>query len=571
MPKFDDGFKEEHKEYSDLILQMLWNRNLKEKDEIKNFLEAGFSDLHDPFLFKDMKEAIDLIIKHIKAQNRIYIYGDYDADGVTSSALLFEVLKIFKADVEVYIPHRVTEGYGLNALAVDFMSKEKCKLIVTVDGGIRSKNEVEKAKEMGIDVVVTDHHIPPEDKKDYPNCLIIDPAIKEEPYPDKGLAGVGVAFKLATALIQKSKLNDGDKKILIKRVLDLVAIGTVADCVKLRNENRLLLKSGLKQLNKTKRIGLLELVDVAGIKNKDNLESWNIGFQIGPRINAAGRMEHANTAYKLLISKDKREAKKLAVALNERNIDRQKTTGEIFDKVENQVRPDEDTILIGVCDAGNRNNEDVETWNEGVIGLVAGRICSKYYRPSLVITETEDGYKGSGRSIPDFNLIEAIEECRDVLMKYGGHPAACGFSLRKDQLSGFVKKIREVTNEKLKTKDLFPKIDIEHELDFSLINEDLLDEVNLFAPFGQDNGKPQFVSRAVKIFDINFMGVEGQHLKYRVKQGSSRVFSALGFNQAEKWSEIKIGDMIDLVYTLELNEFNGRREVQMKIIDIHNS
>jgi single-stranded-DNA-specific exonuclease len=563
--KFENDFKENNPEFSDLALQMLWNRNLTEKDEIKFFLEADFNDTHDPFLFCDMEKAIDLIIKHIKAQNKIYIYGDYDADGVTASAVVFEALTTLKAEADVYIPHRVSEGYGLNKEAIDFIGKEGAKLIITVDGGIRSKEEITYAQSLGVEVIVTDHHTPPNDKKDYPDSLIINPTLPEEKYPDKKLAGVGVAFKLAQALIMKSKLPESDKDKLIRSFLDLVAIGTVADCVKLKGENRIFVKAGLEKLQRTKRLGLCELMKIAKISLDKNLESWNIGFQIGPRLNAAGRMDHANTAYMLLVSKERREAVKIAGELNQRNIDRQKITEEIFNQVEKQINAAEDKIMIGVFES-KEEGEDV--WNEGVVGLVSGKITSKYYRPSMVITKTAEGYKGSGRGIPEFNIIEAVEKCGELLDKYGGHPAACGFSLNRENLPEFLSKIRGIADEKLSDADLKPKISIETELKMPDIDEKTLEIVNRFAPFGQDNDRPVFLSLNAKVVDIMYMGALGSHLKLRLKQDDSRVFSAIGFGQTEKWPNVKIGDDIDIVYSLDMNEYNGRREVQFKIIDI---
>jgi single-stranded-DNA-specific exonuclease len=558
-------YKEKMPGFEPLVLQLLFNRGFENLTDAKNFLESGFKDTHNPFLFCDMEKAIGLVIKHIKAQNKIYIYGDYDADGVTASAVVFEALTTLKAEADVYIPHRVSEGYGLNKEAIDFIGKEGAKLIITVDGGIRSKEEISYAQSLGIEVIVTDHHTPPNDKKDYPDSLIINPTLPDEKYPDKKLAGVGVAFKFAQALIIKSKLDESDKEKLIKSFLDLVAIGTVADCVKLRGENRIFVKTGLEKLRKTKRLGLCELMKIAKISTDKNLESWNIGFQIGPRLNAAGRMDHANTAYMLLISRERREAARIAGELNQRNIDRQRITEEIFDQVEKQINVEEDKIMIGVF-ASKEEGEDV--WNEGVVGLVSGRITSKYYRPSMVITETEEGYKGSGRGIPEFNIIEAVEKCGEFLEKFGGHPAACGFSLSRENLPMFLSKMRSIAAEKLSQVDLKPKISIETELLLSDIDEKTLESVNLFAPFGQDNDRPVFLSLNAKVVDIMYMGADGSHLKLRIKQDDSSVFSAIGFGQTERWSNVKIGSEIDIVYSLDLNEFNGRREVQFKIIDI---
>lgn len=561
LPKISNDFVDLHPEYDRIFLQLLFNRGLKEKREIEDFLNFDFKMIPEPFLFKDMGTAVDLIIEHIRKQNKILVYGDYDADGVTSSALLVEILKILKAPVEVYIPDRVSEGYGLNKKAIEEFAKNNVKLIITVDGGIRDKDEINFAKEKGLDVIVTDHHAAPE-KEDLPECLIINPNVKDEVYPSKNLAGVGVAYKLAIAIIAKAKLPEEAKEKLREQILDLVAVGTVADCVGLLGENRTLVKEGLKVLNKTRRVGLQKLIKKAQISGK--LESWNIGFQLGPRLNAAGRMEHANTAFGLLVTKDEKEAEVLAEKLNEKNIDRQRITEEIMGEIEKQIsseKKEKDYIIIGVCPL--RKEDESEVWNEGVIGLVAGRLCDKYYRPVLVITEVEDGYKGSGRSIEEFNIVAALEESKDFLEKYGGHPAACGFSVASSKLDQFTAKMREVAERELAQTNLQPKLKIEAELDLSEIGDRLQRDIEKFLPFGQENLQPRFLTKGAQIKDIVNMGVDGQHVKFRFNG-----FWALAFGRSEEWKEFKIGDKVDIVYYIERNEFNGRSEVQMKLVDV---
>lgn len=564
MPKISDKTIDSFPDYDQAVLQLLQNRSLLSKEKIKEFFADSIdSEKVDPFLFRYMEDAVELIIKHIKEGNQIFIYGDYDADGVTSSALLRDILELLKGQVEVYLPDRVSEGYGLNTNAIDYIKQQGGKLIVTVDGGIRSKDEVAHAKSMGIDVIVTDHHPSSGDAEDLPDCLIINSTLPEEKYPYKNLAGVGVAFKLAMAIISKAKLSSNNKKLLGKRLLDLVAIGTVADCVPLLGENRVLVKQGLKVLNKTKRVGLLELLQVSGVKDGQELKSWNIGFQIGPRINAAGRMDHANSAYKLLIEQERVKARKLANSLNQRNIERQQVTEEIVAEVISQVN-DTDDIIIGVC------KDDI--WNEGVVGLVAGRVCERYYKPTLVITKTAEGYKGSGRSIPEFNLAQAIEECSEYLDKYGGHPLACGFSFFENNLNNFRNKLREIAKERMKGVSRMSSISIDAELEVSKINEATLNKIKQFEPYGQMNDQPKFVSRGLSVRDIMFMGIEGQHVKLMLgHDDASAIIPAIGFNMAENLEELEVEDIIDIVYYLDLNEFNGRREVQMKIIDIKKS
>jgi len=585
LPKIKENIIKQFPEYNQVVLQLLHNRGIiaaangqssqspsgdcdeaeespsgdcDEAEKIEQFLNPNYEKhSHNPFLFSQMNEAVDLIIKHIKEQNKIVVYGDYDADGVTAAAVLVETLTILKAKVDVYIPDRVSEGYGLNKKAIDELQKEEVKLIITVDGGIRNKEEVEYAKSLDLDIIITDHHIASDNKDELPDCLIINPILENEKYPYKYLAGVGVALKLAKALISKSTLSEVDQQKLEQRILDLVAIGAVADCVSLLGENRVLVKKGLENLNNTNRIGLKELINVAQISSR-KLDAWNIGFQIAPRLNAAGRMDHANTAFELLITKDKNEAVAIARRLNNRNIERQKVTNDIVGFAEEQIKNNEDKIIICVCP-----NDMEQAWNEGVIGLVAGRICEKYYRPTLIITRTGGILKGSGRSIDEFNIIKAVEECGEYLERFGGHAAACGFSLSENNLDNFARKIRQIADKGLKDIDLKPKIIIDAELELSDINEKLVEDIEKFAPFGEDNPKPKFVSRNVQIMDIVNMGINGQHIKFKING-----LWALAFGKAEEWQNLRIGDKVDIVYYAEMNEFNGRREVQLKVVDI---
>ncbi|MBU0637095.1 single-stranded-DNA-specific exonuclease RecJ, partial [Patescibacteria group bacterium] len=436
-PKISEKLIKQYLDFHPIILQLLINRELKEKKEIEKFFQADYNNLSDPFLFKDMQEAVALAIKHIKEQNLIIIYGDYDADGITATAVLAEILNIFKAKIKIYIPARASEGYGLNKKAIDELAQANAKLIITVDNGIRNKEEVAYAKSLGLDIVITDHHEPPFDKIDWPDCLIINP--KAENYFYKNLAGVGVAFKFAQGLIKYSKLDEQLKNKLKEKALDLVAIGTIADMVSLLGENRILVIKGLEIINKQKRIGIVELMNVAQINNNvhKKINASNIGWQIAPRLNSAGRLDHANTAYELLITTDKDEAQDIAKKLNNKNSERQKITEEIIiyceQIVEKQIKNDE--ILI-ICSPNIENDNQEHCWPEGVIGLVAGRLSEEYARPVLVITKIKNEIKGSGRSTKAFNIIKAVEQSCQYLIKFGGHAQACGFSLKnKDNLN----------------------------------------------------------------------------------------------------------------------------------------
>ena len=567
-PAASPEFISAHPELHPVVLQLLFNRGLTKPQDIKDFFNPP--DFYDPFLFKNMTAAVALIIKHIKSGNKIVVYGDYDADGVTSSVILWETLNILHAQADVYLPDRVSEGYGLNKPALKTLSEQGTKLIITVDNGIRNKEAVAYAQELGLEVIITDHHSLPENRADLPDCLYINPANAEDNYPWAFLAGVGVSFKLVSALLIKANLPDSQKKLIFDKCLDLVAVGTVADMVNLLGENRTLVQSGLKILNLGRRLGLEELIKTAKIKNDRPLEAWNIGWQIGPRLNAASRLAHANSAFSLLATTDAAEAKQLAEELNERNNHRQQITAEITASVEAQI-DSKNVPLVIIALAGA---EDV--WNEGVIGLVAGRIAEKYYRPTLIVTRVEEkdgqpGFKASGRSIPEFNLIAAIEESGEFLDKYGGHPMACGFSLIGEKnLADFREKILVEAAKKLELDKLYPKLNIDVELKIADINLALLDDLNALSPYGQNNPQPRFASYNVYVDDIVTMGVDKQHIKFRFSAGMTSIWG-LAFGAAQTYQALKIGDQVDLAYYLDINDFNGRREPQLKIIDIRPS
>lgn len=578
-----------------VLAQLLYNRGLTNKTAIDNFNDdhldpeltldiVGCPELvfYNPFIFKDMDAVVALIIKEVKAGHKIFVYGDYDADGVTASAVLVETLKIFQASVEVYLPDRVTEGYGLNRTAIDQLVEQGAALIITVDTGIRNREEIIYAQSLGLKVIVTDHHVLPEPETELPPCLIINSADKRNNYPWPYLAGAGVAFKVASALIYKATLPLTQKKLILEKVLDLVAVGTIADTVNLMGENRLLVKQGLRLINRGRRVGLNELIKISKISGNKKIESWNIGWQIGPRLNVASRLGHANSAFALLVAEDSAVAAVMASELNQRNQERQKITEDMVSQVEGQINKNNlPPIIIGLA------NED-QAWNEGVIGLVAGRIAEKYYRPTLIITRiieeagfdsesgqlvpTKTSFKGSGRSIEEFNLIKALEEVSEYLDKYGGHPMACGFSIKEvGCLEKFQKGISEVAAQKLVGCDLAPKLMIEAELSISEATIELAEIISALAPFGQNNPQPRFISRNLRLDDIVALGYDGQHLKFRVADAAQplvRGIWAIAFGGAIEYKNFSVNDCIDLAYYLEVNDFNGHREAQLRVLDM---
>lgn len=554
-------------EFPPLAVDLLYGRGYRTKDEILGFVRAETSGRDsDPFLMKDIEAAVGRIVHHIKTGDKICVYGDYDADGVTASALLVEILATLGAKVESYLPDRVSEGYSLNCQALDTIAAGGVKLVMTVDTGIRNRDEVAYGRGLGLDIIVTDHHLPPETREDYPDCLIVNPRQMGDDYPEKSLAGVGVAFKVAQALIMSSKLEDEIKERLIERSTDLVAIGTIADCVPLLGENRSLVRRGLAVLKLGRRPGVRALVRAAAI-DLASLDSWNVAFQIAPRLNAAGRMERANAAFEILVTRDDAEAKALANNLQVCNQERQQATEAIYEEIVNGFGADgpRDKIIVAVSPSVHGRGD---AWNEGLVGLVAGRLAEKYWRPALVITSGHGQIKGSGRSAERLNMVKMLEEAKAHLTKYGGHANACGFAMETvAQLEGFAAAVQAIAARDVKDEDR-PSLKIDALLPLEAIGESALEAIGLLAPFGQGNIKPRLAAFGVTVVDRQHMGMNGQHLKLRLKTDGSSVISALAFSQSGNYSEASVGALIDVAYYLEANEFNGRREMVMKIVDL---
>jgi len=563
LPEVDESVLIGLSNFSPIIARLLANRGLVEEKSARAFLHLDDDFVaHDPFLFRDMAEACQLIINHIKSGHKIAIAGDYDADGITSSAVMFDTLTILKGQAEVWIPSRLIDGYGLNRRLVKEIADSGAKLIITVDNGIRSSQELAYAKSLGLDLLVTDHHTVSLDSEALPDSLILNPIVEAETYPWRYLAGVGVAYKLASALISMAKINDESKEILRRRVVDLVAIGTVADCVSLLDENRHLVREGLDELNRHPRPGISALVKVAQVKGRIN--EWHIGWQIAPRLNVAGRLAHANTAYELLVTRDEGRAMELALQLNEQNQIRQAETERIVDYCQQVVESKlmDDNILV--LTAPDIDDSSSEAWFEGVIGLVAGRLAERYHKPCLVICNSEGKLKGSGRSVADYSIIGALEESKQYLERFGGHRAACGFSIKdKESLALFVTAVRQIGQRDLTKELLAPKLRIEMVLELSQLTKDLAESLMVFSPFGQGNPMPIFASYGLVIRDCLTMGLEAQHIKFRIG-----TIWAISFGGSQRWQGFTIGDKVDLAYTIELNEFNGVKNVQIKIVDM---
>ena len=555
-------------EYHPIILQLLLNRSLISEKDQREFFDSDYAkNIADPFLFSDMEKAVNRIIAAKKhsghPEEKVAIYGDYDADGVTATAMLFETLeKLGFKNVIIYIPDRQLEGYGLNSEAIQYLSAEKVRLIITVDCGITSLEEIEKANKLGMDVIITDHHHVP---RKLPKAFaIINPNVKNCEYPEKNLAGVGVAFKLAQALYEKINPK---KKEQIKWSLDLAAIGTIADCVPLLGENRILAKYGLVVLSKTRRPGLLEMFKVGRITIDENNipNAQKISFMLAPRINAAGRMDHANISYKLLIEKNTAMARTMALEIESKNQERQKITGEITREVkilaENMFR-DRKFIFA-----------ENEHWQVGILGLVAGKITDEFNKPAVILQKQEREYVGSLRSIPQINIIEVLEECEDLIVKFGGHSQAAGVRVAHDKIEKFYAKMERIISKRLAGKNIMPEIGIDLEIGAEDINWDLVSEIKKMEPFGEGNEEPVFLMKNMLVDGLKIVGNGNKHLKLalRFQSGSPKIFDAIGFGFGEKFPDLMPGSVVDIVFNLQEDEWNGNKKIQLKLIDLKTS
>ena len=537
---------------SELLATVLINRGIKTKKEIDIFLNPTRNDFHDPYLIKDMDIAVDRILKAIKNNEKTIIYGDYDVDGITSITVLKKFLKERGLDVGYYIPNRLDEGYGLNKAAIEKIAKEGYTLIITVDCGISGLEEVEYASLLGIDTIVTDHHEPMEQ---LPNAIaVVDNKRKDSTYPFKSLAGVGVVFKLTQAI--GKKLNLPEKEYL--KYLDIVCIGTISDIVPLIDENRVIAKLGLKLVEVTKNIGLKSLLDASGYKE---INSNTISFGIAPRINACGRMGYEEEALKLFLTEDETEAKIITDRLNKYNKDRQDIEKSIFEeaisKIEENHLDKNNSIVLGA-----------EGWHHGVIGIVSSKITDIYFKPSILVCFEGDEAKGSGRSIPGFDLHEALSYMSDYLEKYGGHEMAIGLSLKRENFKKLQEKFEEYVTKK-DISDILPIIEIDKIITLKDLHTDTVRELDMLEPFGEANKRPVFVYKNLKIDSIRALS-EGKHLKLTLKDGNT-IINAIGFNLGNYSKDYTIGDKIDVAGMLEINSFNGIDSVQINIKDIMKS
>ena len=535
-----------------LLATILVNRNILETENLDKFLKPTRNDFHDPFLMPDMKIAVERILKAIENKEKIIIYGDYDADGITSITVLKSFFKDIGVDVFSYIPNRLEEGYGLNKPAVKKIVDDKYNLMITVDCGISAIEEIDYANSLGIETIVTDHH---EVGEKLPNALaIVDAKRKDNMYPCRDLAGVGVVFKLIQAL--SIKLNLKEESYL--KYLDIVCIGTISDIVPLVDENRVIAKLGLMLVNQTKNLGLKSLLMSSGYKK---IDSTTISFGVAPRINACGRMGHAEEALKLFLSNNLNEVQELTKKLNDYNVKRQDIEKRIYEEAVKQI---EERNL-------NKNNTIIvagENWHHGVIGIVASKITEMYFKPSILLCNEGDESKGSGRSIPGFDLHDALMKCLDHIEKFGGHSMAIGITIKKSELEQFSQSLENVAKEE-HTEEIVPIVQIDAKISLSDINKEMVESLNQLEPFGEGNKMPIFVIKNLKIDSIRAL-TEGKHLKLTLREGNNMV-NAIGFNMGSLAEEYKIGDKIDVAGMLEINSFNGVDSVQINLKDIMKS
>lgn len=545
--------------YNPVILELLKNRGIVGENEIEKFLNPSYGDLSDPLKIAAINKACERIILARDKKEKVAIFGDYDADGVTACAILYEALKDlgFK-DVICYIPDRQLEGYGMNEKAVEYLRQEKVNLIITVDCGITGFKEVAKAKELGIDVIITDHHAIPEILPQ--TEAVINPNLENSGFSFSGLAGVGVAFKLVQALYQKIS---PEKTEQLKWALDLVAIGTVADCVPLLDENRILTKYGLVVLSKTRRIGLQEIFKVGAMKISENNppDAHQVAYMIAPRINAAGRMDHANTAYKLVIEKNRVMARDLALEVEAKNQERQKVTSQIVKEIEILAKSTfSDKKLIFV---------ESTHWPVGILGLAAGKISEQFRKPTLVFQKDEKGYRGSARSIAEIDMMDCLKDCRDLLEKFGGHRQAAGVVVSRENFNQFYEKLSGLIEKKLAGKEISSLLEIDQEINPEEINWDLMEEIKKMEPFGEGNSEPVFLMKNTEVLEAKICGNGSKHLKLSLRGagGSPKIFDSIGFGMGNN-SSIKNGDKIDIVFNLREDSWNGNKKIQLRLVDL---
>jgi single-stranded-DNA-specific exonuclease len=536
--------------YPSVLRQILFNRGYDTEEKARAFLRAEAPFDTNPFGIKGMDIAVARIRRALDEREPIAVYGDYDVDGVTATALLVEALTQLGANARGYIPNRFDEGYGLNNEALTTLAYDGVRLVITVDCGIRSPIEALHARTLGLDLIISDHHEP---SGDIPEALaVINPKQPGDAYPEKYLAGVGLAYKIVEALnVQRSTFN-----VQLSDFLDLVALGTVADLAPLTGENRVLVRQGLKQMRETKRQGLFSLAAVAGV-TLSKINAQNIGFSLGPRLNAAGRLTVASDALNLLMATDPTEAGRLAQSLNNQNVERQRLTKDIQVKADTLATEGrENPILLFAAHP---------EFNHGIVGLAASRLLDTHYRPSIVCHFGEETTRCSCRSIPEFNITAALDECAELLIRHGGHRAAAGFTVRNENLNELIERLTAIAQRELDGRDLRSTMTADMEVSLSELNFDLIKHLDALQPTGYGNPEAVFVARGAKVQVKRTVGMDGAHLKLTLTDGRVS-FDAIAFRLGHL--EPTLPHVVDALFTFETNEYNGRASLQLNVKDI---
>jgi len=534
------------------VAKILIQRGVTDFDLAKNYFRPTLDHLHDPFLMRDMTKAMDRIKTAFDQKEKILIYGDYDVDGTTSVALVFGFLRNFYQHIDFYIPDRYKEGYGVSEAGIDFARDNNFDLVITLDCGIKAIEMTDYADSLGVDMIICDHHLPGDI---LPNAYaILDPKLRDCPYPFKELSGCGVGFKLIQAICD----NFGYDPDLLFDYLDLVAVSIAADIVPVTGENRVLAFYGLKKLNDKPRPGLAALIKLSGIRKKINISS--IVFGIGPRINASGRIDHAKTAVDLLLADNSKVIEPLAKSLDVKNLARRNfdstITTEALEMIESNGVNSKSTVLYK------------DDWHKGVIGIVASRCIEKFYKPTIILTESNGKATGSARSVNGFDIYKAISECSDLLEQYGGHMYAAGLTMDIENVDAFKKKFEQVVSDKISDEQLIPLIDIDSKLDFEAINYKFYNILEQMAPFGPGNMQPLFVTSQLHVTERPRI-LKNQHLKFKVKQNDEDDDKdVIGFGLAEYYDLIASGMRFSMAYYIEENDYMGNKSLQLRAVDI---
>lgn len=541
---------------SPIVAALLISRGYDSPETAQKFLNPQLSDLHDPFLLKDMRKAVERIFQAIERKHKILVWGDYDVDGTTGTVVLRKALEILGARSGFHIPHRFTEGYGLNIEKLAEAKEKGYELVISVDTGSRAFEAADWARDNGVDLIITDHHLADEEKGSPDAFAVINPNQPDCDYPDKNLAGVGVAFKLVHAL-----LREKGRENLAASFLKMVAIGTIADIMNLTGENRAIVTLGLRDLPKAKNHGLRALMEVADCRSEMN--SFDIGFRIAPRINAAGRMDAAKQIVELFEAENFDQAREIAEALNKLNIERQTVQRQIFDYA-----------LQEYLENGERDNQYVaviagENWHRGVIGLASSKITEKFYRPSLVISVENGIGHGSARSIADYHLLDGLTACAELFEKFGGHRAACGFTIKGENIPALRDKLNRHAAENIEDAHLTPELSIDAAVAASSLNLELVEQLKKLEPYGMGNPRPVFVTKNFQLSREPFVMKE-KHLKMHLADESNKMFEAVWWDGVDKLNgqTLRVGQRIELAYSPESNTWNGNTRLQLKVEDL---